>query len=271
MDVTGHGSLQVLERTFALLELFTAERPEWRTTELARATDLPVATTHRILATLHAHGYVARDPQTKQFRLGHAAVALGDRARADLALRRIARPVLEWLAHAADETAVLTVVSTTRDASVCLERVESSQPLRLSVEPGRTTPLHAGASQKALLAYLPEPDVERLLARPLAPVCIATIVDPEALRVDLARVRHRGYAYSDEETNAGAWGVAIPLLDADGLPAAAVGLAGPTVRHSHEHLANHLAMLGSAAAEIAAALALSVPTIRTTEEELAWL
>lgn len=271
MNEVGSASLQVLERTFALLDLFTAEQPEWRTTELARTAGLPVATTHRILAVLHAHGYVARDPQTKRFRLGHAAVTLGDRARADLALRRVARPVLERLAHETDETALLTVVSTTRDTSVCLERVESSQPLRLSVEPGRTMPLHAGASQKALLAYLPEPDVERLLARRLEQICSATIVDPDALRTDLAEARRRGFAYSDEETNAGAWGVAVTLLDAEGLPVAAIGLAGPNARLSREELVAQLERLGAAAREIAAALALTVPPIRTTEEDLAWL
>lgn len=271
MDEAASGSLQVLERTFALLELFTSERPEWRTTELARAASLPVATTHRILAALHAHGYVARDPQTKQFRLGHAAVALGDRARADLALRRVARPLLERLARETDETALLTVVSATQDASICLERVESSQSLRLSVEPGRTMPLHAGASQKVLLAYLPEPEVERLLERPLAQVCHATIVDPDALRADLAEVRRHGFSFSGEETDVGAWGVAIPLLDAGGLPVAAVGLAGPSVRYSRGELAVWLERLGVAAREIADALALTVPTIRTTEEELVWL
>ena len=79
----GDGSpLQVLDRTFAVLDLFTAERPTWTTTEIARATGLPIPTAHRILVTLRAHRYLTRDESTKRFRLGSAALELGDRARA---------------------------------------------------------------------------------------------------------------------------------------------------------------------------------------------
>src|SRR5207249_1022570 len=102
-----------------------------------------------------------------------AARSLGERARLGADLRRASLPVLERLARETDETALLTVPSERRDASVCLERVESPQPLRLSVEPGRQLPLHAGASQKALLAFMAEEDVSRVLARPLERLCRA--------------------------------------------------------------------------------------------------
>jgi hypothetical protein len=74
-------ALQVLDRTFAVLDLFTVERPEWTTTEVARATGLPIPTAHRILVTLRRHRFVARDEATKRFHLGPAALELGERAR----------------------------------------------------------------------------------------------------------------------------------------------------------------------------------------------
>jgi DNA-binding IclR family transcriptional regulator len=269
MPAREQGSLQVLERTFALLDLFTAERPEWRTTELARAAGLPVTTAHRILSVLHARGYVARDASTMRFRLGPAALDLGERARAALDLRRAALPVLQRLARETDETALLTVVSAERDASVCLERVESAQPLRLSVEPGRKMPLHAGASQKALLAFMAPEEIERVLSRPLARICRATVTDPDALRADLAEVRRRGRAISLEETNLGVWGVAVALLDRSGSPAAALGLAGPSVRLSQHEITDQVGRLRDGVKEIADALGLAIPAIETREEEVA--
>jgi len=258
----GAPSLQALDRAFAVLDLFGAERPEWGTSEVARAVGLPVATAHRILAALTGRRYLARDERTRRFRLGPAALDLGDRARAVLDLRQAALPVLRRLARETDETALLTVPNGERDRSVCLERMESSQPLRLSVEPGRRLPLYAGASQKALLAFLGEEDIERV-AGSLERICRATITDAEALRANLAEVRECGWAISFEETNVGVWGVAVPLLDEHGLAVAALGLAGPSARLSPEEVVDHLERLRDAAVEMAMPLGLDVP-------EFAW-
>jgi IclR family acetate operon transcriptional repressor len=244
-----------------VLDLFGAERPEWGTSEIARAAGLPVPTAHRILAALTGRKYLARDEGTRRFRLGPAALDLGERARAVLDLRQAALPVLRRLARETDETALLTVPNDERDRSICLERVESSQPLRLSVEPGRRLPLHAGASQKALLAFLGEEEIERVAAGSLEQLCRATITDPEALRSNLAEVRERGWAISFEETNIGVWGVAVPLLDVHGAAVAAIGLAGPSARLSPEEVVDHLERLRDAAFELAMPLMLDVPEL----------
>jgi IclR family acetate operon transcriptional repressor len=253
-------SLQALDRALAVLELFGADRPDWGTSEVARAAGLPVPTAHRILAALTGRRYLARDEQTRRFRLGPAALDLGDRARARLDLRQVALPVLRRLARDTDETALLTVPSSDRERSVCLERVESSQPLRLSVEPGRRLPLHAGASQKALLAFLAEAEIERLLAAPLERLCRATITDREELRAHLRGIRDRGWALSFEETNVGVWGVAVPLLE-HGVAVAALGLAGPSARLSPEEVGAQVEQLGSGAVEVSAPLGLEVPQL----------
>jgi DNA-binding IclR family transcriptional regulator len=229
---------------------------------VARAAGLPVPTAHRILAALTGRQYLARDERTRRFRLGPAALDLGERARAMLDLRQAALPVLRRLARETDETALLTVPSGDRDRSVCLERVESSQPLRLSVEPGRRLPLHAGASQKALLAFLADEEIERVVNGPLERFCRTTITDAQALRENLEEIRRRGWALSFEETNVGVWGVAVPLLE-HGLAVAALGLAGPSARLSPEEVGEHVERLSDSAAEMATRLALDIP-------ELAW-
>jgi IclR family acetate operon transcriptional repressor len=257
----GAPPLQALDRAFAVLDLFGSDQPEWGTSEVARAAGLPVPTAHRILTALTGRRYLARDERTRRFRLGPAALDLGERARAMVDLRQAALPVLRRLSRETDETALLTVPSGERDRSVCLERVESSQPLRLSVEPGRRLPLYAGASQKALLAFLGEEEIERVVTGPLERICHATITDAEALRANLAEARERGWALSFEETNVGVWGVAVPLLDEHRLAVAALGLAGPSARLSPEEVGDHVERLGDAAAEMAAPLALDVPEL----------
>jgi DNA-binding IclR family transcriptional regulator len=254
-------SFQVLDRTFAILELFDEDRPEWTATEVARGLDLPVPTAHRILSALARRGYVSQHEETKRFRLGAAALYLGDRARAVVDLRSVALPALRRLSRDTGETSLLTVLTPRSDKGVCLERVETSQPLRLSVTPGRRLPLHAGASQKVLMAYMDPEALDRALALPLEHLCLNTITDLRLLREELARIRDAGWASSFEETNLGVWGLAVPILDANGSIVCAIGIAGPSARLAQERISDLIHRIHGCSEDIARALGDHVPPI----------
>lgn len=262
-DTEARPAFQVLERTFGILGVFTESQPEWSTTQVARELDLPVPTVHRILAALKRLGYVSQHEDTRRFRLGVAALTLGERARALADLRPVAIGPLRRLAQETGETALLTVLSPARDRSVCLERVETSQPLRLSVQPGRQLPLHAGASQKALLAFMPEAEIDRVAGRPLDRFCTATITTGPALRRELAAIRGRGWSGSYEETNVGVWGIAVPVLSPTDV-VCAVGIAGPSPRLTARRVRDDIRLTHEAAAAIGRALGLSVPPVAGT-------
>ncbi|MCY4371636.1 MAG: IclR family transcriptional regulator [bacterium] len=259
MDTNGSGP-RVLDRTFAILRLFTPDAPDWTVTEAAEALDLPVPTVHRLLAALQRHGYVARDDVTKRYRLGVAAFELGKRATASTDLQATSLKVLESIAAESGETVLLTAISPDRRTSVCLERVESRKPLRLSVVPGLRVPLHAGASQKALLAYMSNADLHAFIDGGLPTLCDATITDPTLLERELRNIRRRGWATSYQETNLGLWGIAITLLDSRTNPVAALGLAGPRARLPKSRIPEVLRVLDEGARTIAAHRALTTST-----------
>src|SRR5579862_9054376 len=85
---------QLLDRTFAILALFTESAPVWSASEVARALALPTPTAHRILRALRSHRYLRQDPETKRFALGLAAATLGDRAHATSDIRRLTDPTM---------------------------------------------------------------------------------------------------------------------------------------------------------------------------------
>ena len=263
MDTTGFGP-RVLDRTFAILQLFTPDATDWTVTEAAQALDLPVPTVHRLLAALQRHGYVARDEVSKRYRLGVAAFELGRRATSSTGIRATSLKVLESMAAASGETVLLTAISPDRRTSICLERVESPKPLRLSVVPGMRVPLHAGASQKALLAYMSDTDLHSFMDGGLIPLCDATITDPLALGQELEAIRRRGWATSYQETNLGLWGIAITLLDTGANPVAAVGLAGPRARLPKKRIPEVLQVLDEGARAIASSRALATSTQLTS-------
>jgi DNA-binding IclR family transcriptional regulator len=253
--------MQLLDRALAVLELFGPDRPEWSTTEAARAVGLPIATTHRILGALEANGYLARDHTSKRFALGPASLQLGRRAETTLDLNRLARALLKRLADLTDETALMTVLTEHRDGALCSVRIECSHPLGLSVTPDRVLPLHAGAMQRALLAFLPDDQITQLLQTPLQRLCHSTITDPNRLRHKIEEVRARGWAISYEETDPGVWGIAVPLINTNGEPIAALGLAGPRRRLQPDEIRQQLATLSNETRALAQRLGYTTPQL----------
>lgn len=235
---------KVLEKTLRVLDLFTVEHPSWSVSEVARELEMPTATTHRIIRALERRSYLTRIDS--RYRLGFAAVDLGRRAMASVDLRARLAPVLRDLARATGETVLLNVYDEIHHGSLCIDRVEATHDLRLTIQIGRVTPIHAGASAKAILAFLDEPLIAEALAQPLAKLAPGTITDPEALRKDLAAIRRRGWASSYEENNDDAWGLAAPVL-VNGQPIASVGLAAPAARYSKASLRDLAKLVLSAA------------------------
>lgn len=246
---------QVLERALRILELFTAERPSWHVSDLSRMADLPRPTVYRILRVLESHQYVVQDPATKRFRLGSGCLALGRRALESIEIRQVAHPAMRRLFEATGETVLLTVPSEDRTQSVCVDRIESRQELRLILEIGRRIPLHAGASSKIILAYLPPEQSARVITlRGLPRISKNTITDSAALEQELALIRQRGYALSFEETNEGAAGLAAPIFDSAGTIAGGLGIAGPLTRFTDTALPQLITLVCAHADEVTIAL-----------------
>jgi DNA-binding IclR family transcriptional regulator len=259
-------SPQLLQRTFHVLSLFTPERQEWTVTEIGRECDLAVPTVHRILTALHRNGYLVRDDNTKRFRFGSAILRMGRTASLAVDMCSLAEPLLQALSRRTTQTALLTVISDDRRNAVCLERVESSEPLRLSVQPGRRLPLHAGASQKILLAYLPSGEFAEYIDEPLAAICASTIDEPGVLANEVATIRQRGWASSFEETNLGVWGLSVAVLDETGRATASIGVAGPSERKPR-NLNPWLRVLAQAATQLAEPLGLT-SSLRVVERRI---
>jgi DNA-binding IclR family transcriptional regulator len=109
---------------------------------------------------------------------------------------------------------------------------------------GSSNSVHCTSVGKAILAFLPEDRVAEILRRTrFERFTHRTITTPEALRTEIEKTRRRGYAVDDEELEEGLRCIAVPLLDADRQPVAAVSVSGPSFRVTAQKLpaiANHL-------------------------------
>jgi DNA-binding IclR family transcriptional regulator len=184
---------------------------------------------------LVSQGFLMRDVYGRGYQLGYQMLRWGMVAQSGLDLRTEAQPILRTLVRSVDETALLTVRDGLR--GLYLDIIESSQPMRLAMQVGQILRLHAGASSKVLLAFLPEAELEHILhSLELTKLAPNTITDPAKLTAELAAVRQRGFATSFEETDPGAMGIAAPVYDRNGQTVAGIGLAAPLSRISPERV-----------------------------------
>ncbi len=220
---------QSVGRATSLLRAVAA-RPRGATAaELARATGLTPATAGRFLATLVDLGFLSRRPDDL-YVLGLELVRIARAADPGAVLAEAARPLLDGLAARARETVTLSLV---RDGERDLDLVAQLDPPELVVRPdwlGRRFPLHASAAGKLLLASLAPPQLDAVLAEPLARLTSHTITEASALRRELEAVRGRGYAELVDELEDGLAALAAPVRDERGALLAALALSGPTGR-----------------------------------------
>jgi len=215
--------VQVIDRVLGVLEILAHHGPALPLVELSKRLDLPKSTMLRLLMVLEQHRFVQKDSRSGAYRLGLKLFELGSRAMAQLNLSDYTKPHLERLVFATGETAFFCVLDGSEALSV--ERVESSRAVRVPSTIGWRVPAHCTAVGKALLAFLPEPELNALVKkRKLHAYTANTITSLTHLRNELQTVRERGYAVDREEMEEGLKCVAAPVRDHSGKVVASMGI-----------------------------------------------
>jgi IclR family transcriptional regulator, acetate operon repressor len=223
-----NGPVQSVARAIRILELVAEHPGQLGVTELGRRLGVHKATASRLVSTLTGGALVERDRSTDKYRPGFGLVRLATTALADLDLVRQARPVLERLAEDTQETVNLAVLD--GHEVVNIDQVAGSHAVVNVNWVGKRTPLHCTSNGKILLAHLPGPERDRILAEPLVLRTPRTIGDPDVLRTQLLQARRQGYAHTVEELEVGLNAVAGPVRGPGGEVVAAVSVAGPAYR-----------------------------------------
>lgn len=222
-------SVQSVSRAFALLELVAQSNNGRSISELSEASNLPLATTHRLLNTLVQLGYVEQDAETRLYGLGLRFLHLHGHVIRRLNLAEQAMPQMKVLMRRVNETVHLAVLDDTQ--ILYIDRVEGLQTVGMYTQIGKRAPAHATALGKAMLAFLPD-SVWRYVAERtglprLSPTTITTV---EAFEAELAATRQRGYAIDNSETGEPVRCVAAPIYDYTGQVIAAASISGPAER-----------------------------------------
>lgn len=238
-----------VEKAILVLNCFTTDKQILGVGEISQHTGFTKSTVSRLLSTLEKHGCVTKTESPGKYQLGYRVYLWGIISARQNNLSAITRPVMEKLRDQSGEEVALYVLEGTR--RVCIMRVESVHEIAKVGPVGTYYPLHAGASGKVLLAYLPEDQRQAILGKGhLEKYTSLTITDTKKLEKELKAIRKKGYAVSRGEREPDAFSVTAPIWDASGRVIASISISGPNFRLTENQLKKNIQEILAASKEI---------------------
>ncbi|MEO4000594.1 IclR family transcriptional regulator [Mesorhizobium sp. CAU 1732] len=222
-DQTG---AQSVDRALGLLSLIGRHADRGAgLTDIVNESGLNKPTARRLLLALMRAGLVEQDEASRRYFLGEEAYVLGSLASRRFGLLQVSMDSLLRMSKKTEDTSFLSV---RRDTfSVCLYREEGTYPVRThALQAGFEHPLGVGAGSLAMLAALPDTEVDAILAAnetvltgtyPMLPV--------ERIRQDVALTRENGFALNPGLIFANSWGIGVAIRGRDGRPSGALSIA----------------------------------------------
>lgn len=226
-------SIQSIDRAIRILQCFE-ENSQLTLTEICSLVGLHKSTAYGIATTLKNNGFLDKDENTGNYRLGIGLYKLA--SHVDIDLRSICVPFVHDLCDVTGETVNLVIPD--ENYVIYIEKCESKHSMRISTTIGTRLPMYCTAVGKAILAFLPDPGkVSHILDQTqLAAITRNTLTSKDAILEELKVTRERGYAIDREELEYGLICIAAPVINAVGVPIAAISCSGPLQRMDEENI-----------------------------------
>lgn len=249
---SNYSSIPIVDRMASVLDIILYVPNGITASELLHLLDIPKTTLYRLLSSMVKNELLSYFPETGNYTIGPkftlTYVSMDERAAR---LRETAMPHLHALANQAEETVKLSVLSGLQ--SYTIATVESSRPLRISVDTGAIFPLHAGATGKVLLCAFNDTALQRYFKSYGTAYTDATITDINEMKKELEIIRKRGYATDIGEYMPEICAVAAPVTDLSGQIIAAISIAFPSMHKDHIDMDELAASIQQTASAVKAA------------------
>ncbi len=219
--------MQSQERAFAILRTLGGHGG-LSLTEVATQVALPKPTVLRFLRSLEQGAWVSR-ADDGSYRLGPAVLGLAGQYLSSDTMLVVAAQPMKRLRDSLGETITLSRASTT--TRTCVLEFQSTQPLRLVLGLGDTSPLHAGASALVLLAHMPASAREAVIASGPARITARTLTMADDLERACDQIRSQGFSVTRGQRTEGAVAASVAVDDPGAKwGVSALGVYGPESR-----------------------------------------
>lgn len=243
------GGIQSVDRALSLLLAIAELGGETTLSTLAARTGLNISTCHHLLATLTQRGFVAKSIGRRGYTLG-ARILFLSQACLQVELPRRAQRFVDRINQETGETVHLAVLQ--GDELVTILKREARHAVRVDTGTlGKSNAAHATSTGKAILAWLPEDEIARIInVQGMRSFTPNTITDYAALIEELRLVRRHGFAMDREEFQPGVVCVGAAIRDHSGAVVGSISASAPTMRADDAHLALMRDQVVSAAREL---------------------
>ncbi len=243
------GHIQSLEKGLRILDEIIEAPAPLKLADIVRRFNMDRASAFRFLQTLEHRGFLRKDATTKEYDVGGRIYYWASRLREKTRLIDSFHEQLQRLASITQQTTHLGLFVNDRVLLADFALSDSIISIRHCI--GVLEPLYSSAVGKAVLAFLPVERREALINNiEFVRLTGNTIMNADALRIDLAITRDRGYAIDANETHEGLTCIARPIFGKDGVPVASIGITCVTALVSSEpgrfeHLIQSIQAMGS--------------------------
>ncbi len=241
--------IQSVEKAIGILSLFSFSQPRWGISEIAKAMGLPKGTTHNIVSTLAATGFLQQSPETRRYSLGPKLFTLGSIMVGTLEINQKASGPAHRLS---EQTGLICRVAIwDADAALITLNVSRQDTEVTAARIGPRVAAYCSALGRALLAHLPPPALDAYL-KELKPVAYTarTLVSKAKIKKEILETRARGFAINNQELALTRASLAAPLFHGDGSLAASISLTGGESDLGGEKQPSLVGALMNTAAEI---------------------
>jgi DNA-binding IclR family transcriptional regulator len=244
-------TVDVVRKAIELLFL-VGEEEGLGVTELGRRSSITKARAFRLLATLEQCGLLKKNEGSAAYTLGYKALVLGDAARQQITVMKLADRYLRDISERCNESVLIRI----RDGfeSYCIAWWDAPHVIRVHTEVGARRPLGVGASGKLLLAYVAPELREQVLERHRMQHAPNGSARRRQLEKELVLIRERGYSVSISEKRKDTVALAAPIHDLQGNVIAALSMTAPTNRVPPDDLERYVTPITESALMLSEAL-----------------
>lgn len=241
--------IQSVERALRILDLFDEHTTELKITDISQLMSLHKSTVHSLLKTLQEYGYIKQNTENGKYGLGMKLFERGNYVIQSLDIRHIAKKYLVDLSFKTGQTAHLVILD--GKEGVYVDKVEGPMAVILYSRIGRRIPLHCSACGKALIAFMKENELQKILNDyDYFSQTENTITSEADFLKELEKVRNQGFAIDNQENEPGVRCIAVPIRNNENEIIAAISLSTLVARVDETQLGEFAAQLKQAGSEL---------------------
>lgn len=224
--------IQSVQRAIDIINCIENAKRSLSLNEISSQLGLNINTARGLAQTLLANGYLSKDTKQGTYTLGYEFLTKS-KLLYQLQIQHIGKIAHPYMEQISNKYGVSSWLQISFYRNIYTAETVEAPGTTYSYAPksGSNLPLHASASGKLRIAYMPEAEREKVLNNlQLEQLTEYTITNREKFKHMIHDIYAQGYATELEEVDIGINSVAAPVFDSSGVLKGTLSVAAPSIK-----------------------------------------